>query len=123
MFVNASMIPLVTTVNNVLMDSMVMHKMAPRRIVSHAHVRVARHAIRLMSLVLVAQLESTMAIPLFAPIVPREVPVLAVIHVKKTILAILWAKMDPLPIVNCVNVTVTSPRVPLATATPLLESA
>ena len=117
------MIPLVTTVNNVLMDSMVMHKMALRTIVSHAHVRVALHVIRLMSLVLVAQLELTMAIPLFAPIVPREVPVLAVIHVKKTILAILWAKMDHLPTVNCVNVTVTSPRVPLATVTPLLESA
>ena len=86
MFVNVNIIQLVITVNNVLMDFMVMHKMAHRTIVNHVHVQVDPHVIKSMLLVLADPLVLMTVIPLFAPIVPREVPVLGVTHAKKIIL-------------------------------------
>ena len=117
MFVNVNIIQLVITVNNVLMDFMVMHKMVHQTIVNHVHVQVVPHVIKSMLLVLVDQLVLMTVIPLFAPIVRKEVPVLDVTHVKKIILVTRLDSMGHLPTVNCANVTVTSPRVPKATAT------
>ena len=86
-----SMIPLVITVNNVLMDFTVMHKMVLQTIVNHVHVQEDLHVIKSMLLVQVDPLVLTMVILLFAQIVPKEAPVLDVILVKKTILVILLA--------------------------------
>ena len=91
MFVNVSMIQLVTTVNNVLMDSTVMLKMVLQMIVNLAHVRVDLHVIKSMLAVLVDLLVLMTVIPSFVPIVPKEAPVLDVILAKKTILVILLA--------------------------------
>ena len=56
-------------------------------------------------------------------IVSKGAPVLDVTHAKKIILVTRLDSMGHLLTVNCANVTVTSPRVPRATATLRLESA